>query len=364
MRYRTLKYWLICLLTLLLTQYTADLYAQDVDTASHIKVGVYVSPPFVIENESGLTGMSMELWESLANDLQLSCSYEVVPTFRELVQGTEKGLFDVAITNLTITQDRATRIDFTQPWYDAGLRVMVDQNRKAGFSDIISGLNSAGHLHTYAWLVFVILVATLLLAIFDRKFDKDFPRNWREGIAESFYQVMSITTSGKASRKNLFGWMGRIFSALWLVCGVAVLAYVTSSITSVMTTTSLTNQINGVADLSGKTVGVFTGSVSEEYAQETGLQTYPYNNIDDAVDALQGGKIAAIIGDAPVLEYYEHTYPKRRVTMVGPLFKPDKYGFGLMQGSPLTRRLTIALLGAHERGLIAELRKKYFGEAR
>jgi ABC-type amino acid transport substrate-binding protein len=38
-----------------------------------------------------------------------------------------------------------------------------------------------------------------------------------------------------------------------------------------MTTISLTNQINSVADLPGKTVGVFTGSVAEELARGSAL---------------------------------------------------------------------------------------------
>jgi len=79
----------------------------------------------------------------------------------------------------------------------------------------------------------------VLLTFFDRRFDKSFPESWREGIAESFYTVMSVATSGKpAKRSNLFGWVGRIWQGLWLVCGVAVVAYVTSSVTSVMTTLS------------------------------------------------------------------------------------------------------------------------------
>ncbi|GAA0549598.1 transporter substrate-binding domain-containing protein [Chitinophaga japonensis] len=353
-----------CLFILLLSFYTIRLSAQQVDTASYLKVGVYVSPPFVMEEAAGLSGMSMELWDTIAARLQLPCRYEIVPTLRELVSRTSTGNFDVAVTNLTITQNRALRIDFTQPWYDAGLRIMIDKDRGAGLYDVISGLYDAGHLRAYAWLILVILVATLLLTLFDRKFDKDFPRRWREGLAESFYHVMSVSTSGGTSRKNLFGWKGRIFSALWLVCGVAVIAYVTSSITSVMTTLSLRNQVHGLADLSGKTVGVFTGSVSEEYMSASGMQTLSYNNIDEAVRALHAKEIAAIIGDAPVLEYYGHTHPEAPVAVVGRLFRPDKYGFGLPLHSPLTKRITVELLGARERGLIAALRRKYLGETR
>lgn len=285
------------------------------------------------------------------------------PTFGALIEATAAGTVDVAVTNLTITRDRAQRIDFSQPWFDAGLRIMVDRNRRSGFRDVVQGLRESGHLRGYAWLAFVILVATALLTLFDRRFDTSFPRRWRDGLAESFYSVMSIATSGKAARKNLFGWVGRIGSALWLVCGVAVLAYVTSSVTSVMTTLSLTHQIHGLADLPDKTVGVFTGSVAEEFARESALDARSFQNIDEAVAALLDDRIDAIVGDAPVLQYYAHTHPESSVAVVGRIFEPDKYGFGLPLHSALTRPVTVELLGNHEIGRVQELRSKYFGEA-
>ena len=207
-----------------------------------LKVGLYLSPPFVMEDDR-FTGMAVELWEQLASKLGLQAEYQVLPTFRELVQATADGHLDVAVTNLTITQNRAQRIDFTHPWFDAGLRIMVNEEHGSGFWDIMTGLKDSGHLRAYGWLSLVILAATVLLTLFDRHFDKNFPRRWRDGIAESFYTVMLISSSGRpTARKNLFGWVGRIWQALWLICGIALLAYVTSSVTSVMTTLSLTNR--------------------------------------------------------------------------------------------------------------------------
>ncbi|WP_421940621.1 transporter substrate-binding domain-containing protein [Pedobacter sp.] len=350
------------LLLLIICIYTSHLRASTPDAKTQIKVGVYVSPPFVMKKDGRFTGMSIELWESLSKRLELSFEYQQVPTFKELVHGIEEGRFDVAVTNFTITQERARNIDFTQPWYDAGLRVMTTKDRSSSFKEIISGLGNAGHLTTFCWLAFLILLGTVVLTVFDRKYDKEFSKRWREGLAESFYHVMSIAISGKAERKNLFGWVGRIFSAIWLICGVAVVAYVTSSVTSVMTTQSLANQINSVNDLPGKNVGILTGSASERYAYETGLQTKSYNNIDQAAKALASKEIHAIVGDAPVLEYHQHTHSNDLLTVVGPLFKPDKYGFGVSKKSGLEKLLTIELLGAHEQGLISALRKKYFGE--
>jgi len=339
--------------------------ASDLASAAQpLTVGVYVHPPFVMKSNSGFQGMAIDLWQRLASELNLDSEYVEFSNVGELVKATASGAVDVAVTNMTVTKERAEQIDFTHPWFDAGQRIMVEEGGGGDFSDLISGLRESGHLRAYAWIAIVIVIATILVTLFDRRFDKDFPRRWRDGLAEGFYTVMSVATSGKApARKNLFGWAGRFWQGLWLVCGIAVLAYLTSSVTSVMTTLSLTNQINSVADLPGRVVGVQPGSVSEDYARQAGLNTRPFEHIDEAVEALVSGRIDAIIGDAPVLEYYAHTNPQQPVTVVGPIFAPDKYAFGLARQSKLTRPLTVELIGAHESGAIEDIRTRYFGDA-
>ena len=328
-----------------------------------LTVGVYVHPPFVMKDDGNLHGMAIDLWEWVANQRGVESEYVELSNIGELVNATASGEIDVAVTNMTVTKERAERIDFTHPWFDAGQRIMVNEGDSGGFGDLVAGLQESGHLRAYAWIAIVIVVATLIVTLFDRRFDKDYPRRWRDGIAESFYTVMSVATSGKSpSRKNLFGWAGRIWQGLWLVCGIAVLAYLTSSVTSVMTTLSLTNQINSVADLPGRPVGVQPGSVSEDYARQAGLNIRPFEHIEEAVAALTDGRIDAIIGDAPVLEYYAHTNPDQPVSVVGPIFAPDKYAFGLSRRSELTRPFTVELIGAHESGLIENIRRRYFGD--
>lgn len=342
--------------------------AQQVDGASAtesqaVTVGVYVSPPFVMEDAGGFSGMAIDLWEQVTQPLDLTSSYIEFDTYADLVAATADGSVDAAVTNLTVTRDRAEVLDFTHPWFDAGLRVMVQENRSSSFWDVLAGLQASGHLTAYGWIIGIIVLATILLTIFDRRFDKNFPQRWHDGVAESFYTVMSVATTGKPpSRKNLFGWMGRIWQGLWLVCGVAVLAYVTSSVTSVMTTLTLTNQINSVADLPGRPVGVFSGSVAERYAAGAGLDIRSFAHIEEAVDALIKGRVLAIVGDAPVLEFYAYNNPSVPVAVVGAIFEPDKYAFGLPHGSPLSRPLTVEVVGATESGAVADIRERYFGE--
>ncbi|WP_368911997.1 transporter substrate-binding domain-containing protein [Taklimakanibacter deserti] len=174
--------------------------AQDTSTPSRqpLRVGVYISPPFVMKEGDRFTGMAIEPWEALAAKLKLPFDYEEVATVTDLIEATSSGKLDVAVTNLSITEARIERIDFTHPWYDAGLRLMVNDNHATSFSDVFAGLRDAGFLRTYAMLAGIIVVATFLLTTFDRRFNSEFPNRWRDGLADNFYHVMSVATSGKA----------------------------------------------------------------------------------------------------------------------------------------------------------------------
>src|SRR5690606_34285673 len=146
------------------------------------------------------------------------------------------------------------------------------------------------------------------------------------------------------------GAAGRVLAAMWLLFGVAVVAYVTSSVTSVMTTLSLTRHINDVADLAGKTIGVLEGSTAEEFARAKAFDYRRYEHVEDAVQGLGDGSIIAVVADAPVLEYYAHRNPGSGVVVVGNTFSPDKYGFGVRIGADIGRPLRLQLLAWRERG--------------
>lgn len=327
-----------------------------------VRAGVYVSPPFVMRTDDGFGGMAIELWNGLTAERSIESEFIEYPTVKDLIDAVAARDVDVGLSNITINEARAQRIDFTQPWFDAGLQVMISDAPRSGFTSVIDGLSASGHLEAYAWIVGLILMATVVLTLFDRRFDKNYPKRWREGLAEGFYTVMSVATSGKPpSRAHLFGWVGRIFSALWLVCGIAVLAYVTSSVTSVMTTLALEDRVSGVGDLVDRDVGVLAGSTGEEYATSQGLRVRRFEDIDNAATALEAGRIDAVVGDAPVLDYYAHNTPGHQVRVVGEIFAPEKYGFAIARDSPLARPITIDLLGADEAGAVEALRLNYFG---
>lgn len=145
--------YLVMLCTLLAV---GGAFAQDAPQPGQpVRVGLYLSPPFVAQEQGHFTGMAVELWESLAETQGLQTEYRTLPTVRALIDAAANGEIDVAVTNLTITQGRAQRIDFTYPWFDAGLRIMVSERQGTGFLEIVAGLRDSGFLRAYAWLAFV-----------------------------------------------------------------------------------------------------------------------------------------------------------------------------------------------------------------
>lgn len=337
-------------------------FATAQEDAPALMVGVHDSPPFVLSEDDEFRGFAIDLWEKVADKLGYEFTYREFDTVREMLDATTTGEIDIAISNLTITEERAARFDFTQPWYDSGLRVMVADSAGSDFWALVMGLKESGFLEAYLWLAFAIILASVGFTLFDRKFDKGFPTAFRDGFAESFYTVMTVATSGKPpKRKNLFGWLGRMWQGLWLVFGVVTVAFVTSSVTSVMTTTSLQNNIRSVADLPGLDVGVVDGSTAEVYARSNGLNTIPFPRLKDAAEALLDGEVHALIGDKPVLEYYHQTHSGEPLSVVGAVFNPEKYGFGLTANSPYRKDITVEVVGAREDGTLFDLNILYFG---
>ncbi len=329
--------------------------------AAPLKVGVYVVPPFVIKTPNGYGGMAIDLWQEIAAKLDLNYQYVEIPSFPDLLQAVSAGQVDIGVSDITITQERLQRMDFTQPWFDSGLRVMIDQDRQARLGLVMKKLYDGGHLRIFMWLGVAIIAATIGLTLLDRRFDDEFTKKWSEGIIESLYHVLSVVTSGKSSHKLLFGVYGRLLAALWLIIGVAVVAYITSSITTVMTVVTLNDQIRSNADLQGKTVGVVDGTVAEAFCLDAGVTTQTFIDLPGAVHAMLRRQVAAIVGDAPTLEYYDNSHPELPITEVGEIFQPSKYGFATPLGSSLTREISVQIVAAMEDGTLAKLHAKYFG---
>lgn len=93
----------------------------------------YVPFEFIDEESGDLVGFDIDLVTALAEETGYEVEFETLE-FDGIVAGISSGRFDVAIAGMTITEEREEEIDFTQPYYEAGLILAV----KDGTDDIES----------------------------------------------------------------------------------------------------------------------------------------------------------------------------------------------------------------------------------
>lgn len=330
-----------------------------------VRAAVYADAPFAVRDSSGRwDGFSVVMLEAASVQSRLLLEFHECGSLDELYAEVASGQADVGVGNTLVTSARIGSVDYTQPTLDGGLRVMVPSDHSHTLSRLWEGLQSDGHVRVMLWGGAITLAVSMLLVFVLRRLDREFTPHWHEGLAESFYHVASVTMTGKTSYKGKVGpkWASSLVAALWLVFGVASVAYLTSSITSVMTANTMKSRIGGPHDLKDRTVGVLKGSVGERYCGQHGIDVVPFESIDAAAQALAAKELDAVVSDAQTIEYFDTSHPEVAVAAIGELFERRHFAFPVHQGdAELLGRLNAAIVSLREDGVLDRVRSRWFG---
>lgn len=96
-------------------------------------------PPFEFKDPATgtHTGFDVELWDAIAKNI--GADYDLQPMdFNGIIPGLQSGQIDVGIAGMTIKPERAEVVDFSDPYYNAGLLVLVkaDNDSVKGIEDL------------------------------------------------------------------------------------------------------------------------------------------------------------------------------------------------------------------------------------
>jgi glutamine transport system substrate-binding protein len=82
--------------------------------------------PFEFKQGNTYTGFDIELWAAIARELKLK--YKLQPMdFNGIIPGLQTRNVDVALAGIAIRDDRKKVIDFSDPYYESGLAILVDK---------------------------------------------------------------------------------------------------------------------------------------------------------------------------------------------------------------------------------------------
>lgn len=94
--------------------------------------------PFEFKQDGEYVGFDIDMWDAIAK--RMGVEYELRPMdFNGIIPALQTGNVDVAIAGMTIKSKREEVIDFSHPYYDSGLLMMVrsDDDSVKGPEDVV-----------------------------------------------------------------------------------------------------------------------------------------------------------------------------------------------------------------------------------
>lgn len=366
MRHRTLFLGLLLLSSATLGGAQGQAPTSSAGAPGKVRVVTRNLEPFSFEAEGKQIGFAAELWDELARATKLEYEIQTVATAQEIIEAIEDRKADVGVGAISVTSKREEVIDFSQPFYESGLQILV---AGGGGSDVdqifgmIKNLFNPKLIGAFLLLLGTMLTISHLIWIHEHKVNPDqWPSDYKAGLWESFWWTISTLLVGGADNKGPVGVGGRIIAIAWMLLSIVLVSLLTASFTTTLTVNSLKGDIRGPADLPGRTVATVTGSTTENWLTEKGARVKPFTAIGECLTALKSGEVQAVVYDAPVLQYEVKKSDDATLQLVGPVFERQNYAFALQQDSDLRERLNQSLLLLNEQGVGAGLRGKYFGE--
>lgn len=319
-------------------------FGQTPDNTPSINVAISDGEPFVFHNSNNeLTGFDIDLWKAIASEMGVKTNFVTVKTFPELLDMVKNGSVDAAISSISITSAREEIMDFSTPYFNSGLMIMVKEDTKAGFfgsclNFIVTEIPRDIASNIIALIFFVVIFALLM---------------------SLYLHLDNSKNSGnlidrKPWLRNSIGIIATIILAI--VCIITI-----SKMSSSMTADKFLYSISMPKDLRGKNVATVAGTTSIAALQEFGANISTVTDIDDAYVMLDAGQVDAIVYDAPTLQYYAKTRGAGKFAAVGSMFDQQYYGIAVPQGSHIREYISKAILKMKENGVYDKIYKQYFG---
>jgi polar amino acid transport system substrate-binding protein len=364
MRYASLL--LLILIAMLTPALEGAAQSPAPSTPPVVRVVTGQAAPFVFATGSRTSGFSIDLWNALAQRLGINFSMMVLApqSQKEQLKVVQRGEADVAISAITMTAEAERDVDFSTSYFDSGLQIVVPVRNETPALAIVEALLSPaiGLILIVAFAIFFLLANILWLV--ERPRNPLFQRGYFRGIADGLWGVLLIIATGEYGDRDTTNGIKRLTVAFMWLLGVVLVAQFTATITAALTVQELTSTIRGPDDLPGKTVGTVPGSVAADYLRQQGITYVDLPSIDGAIDMLVGGRVQAIVFDAPTLQYWAAKRGQGVFRLVGPVFRPQKYGIAVSLGSPLRKQINEALEDMFLDGSYEDLYRKWFSQGK
>jgi ABC-type amino acid transport substrate-binding protein len=264
-----------------------------------------------------------------------------------IITGLEQGRFDAAIGAITVTPERAARVDFSYPAHRSGVAVALRKE-----TGPISALTSYGA--AVAELTPLIMLAVMMLVfigiamwIVERRVRSAPGRSessvvsLRDGL---YWAVVTMTTVGYGD-KTPKTTLGRAVAAVWMLGSLVLVSLLSTTLVSRLTADRVESRdVAASIDLREKKLAAVAHSSGAEYLDELHLQYVKYKDLPEALDSLASGRSSAVVNSVGALQYYISKHYPQEIEVPQGVLTLAYIAIALPEHSPIKKSIDRALI--------------------
>ncbi|XP_058210533.1 glutamate receptor 2.2-like isoform X2 [Rhododendron vialii] len=325
------------------------------------------------------TGFCIDVFKEVMDHyLPYAVPYEFLPfetpdgknagSYNDLVYQIFLGNYDAVVGDVTILSNRSRFVDFTLPYMEAGVAMIVpfeDDDRKNAWI-FMKPLKMDLWFTTGFFFVFTGFVVWVV----EHRVNEEFRGPPGKQVGMIFW--FSFSTLVFAHKEKLTSNLSRFVVIVWIFVVLVLTSSYTASLTSMLTVQKLKPSITDIRDLIHRKeyVGYPEGSFIEGLLKNKEFDTSKlknYSTLEKFDEALskgsKNGGVAAIFLGIPHIKLFLSN-PKycTKYTMVGPIFNTAGLGFAFPKGSPLVPDVSRAILNVTGQDIMTRIKEKWLGE--
>uniref|UniRef100_A0AAY4DX22 Glutamate receptor n=1 Tax=Denticeps clupeoides TaxID=299321 RepID=A0AAY4DX22_9TELE len=275
---------------------------------------------------------------------------------------------DMAIGSLTINEERSEVVEFSVPFVETGISVMVSRsNGTVSPSAFLEPYSPAVWVMMFVMCLSVVAVTVFIFEFFSPVgYNRSLQTGKKAGgskftIGKSIWLLWALVFNNSVPVENPRGTTSKIMVLVWAFFAVIFLASYTANLAAFMIQEEYIDTVSGLSDKkfqqpTEQYPPLRFGTVPNGSTEENIRSNYPNmhqymirNNqrgVEEAIDNLKTGKLDAFIYDAAVLNYMARKDEGCKVMTIGSgkVFATTGYGIALHKNSRWKRPLDLALL--------------------
>jgi polar amino acid transport system substrate-binding protein len=299
--------------------------------------------PFSYQTPDGTwKGLAVDVWDLVAAQLHLDARF-VGMSRSELIDAVSTGKARFGIGALSITAERLQRVDFSAPIDVTGVAIAVPYVPRSVWAVVRDALFSATFLKLVGGLLALLAAVGTIFWISERRHNPDFAgreiHGWGSGVWLSIVTMTTVGYGDKAPRTL----SGRVVAAVWMFISIVLISIFTGTVATLLTVERIGPRVSGFEDLSRARIACVGASAAAQLLADRHLQTESYPDLDQALQALVGGRADALVHDRALLAAVLKERPDLPVRMLPGTVRPEYYAFAMRPDEPLRRPINLAI---------------------